>query len=202
MSMSKPPGGDAGWNQMQAAKPTNGFAITALVSSLVLAPLGIIFGHLALRQISRTGENGRGLAVGGLVLGYVFTAVGAIWAIYVLVSLSVFTNILAGGDSSEYENSPSSTSRTITLPAPAATGVHMEVPADGPDLRPYRRGDCLEISAPTAIHPSYDCDVAYSVFGAPVYEITGKTPVGISTQCQDDYLKTVYDIYCLRPYTP
>jgi hypothetical protein len=33
-------------------RPTNGFAITALVSSLVLAPLGIVFGHIALNRIT------------------------------------------------------------------------------------------------------------------------------------------------------
>jgi hypothetical protein len=51
---------------------TNSLAISSLVVSLLCcAPLGVIFGHMALSQINRTGEGGRGLAVAGLVIGYV-----------------------------------------------------------------------------------------------------------------------------------
>jgi peptidyl-prolyl cis-trans isomerase B (cyclophilin B) len=57
------------------ARQTNTMAIAALVSALVLAPLGIVFGHIALSQIRRTGEEGRGLAIAGLVIGYVFTGI-------------------------------------------------------------------------------------------------------------------------------
>ncbi len=34
----------------------------------------IVLGHIALRQIRRTGERGRGLAVTGLILGYIVLA--------------------------------------------------------------------------------------------------------------------------------
>jgi hypothetical protein len=58
--------------------PTNGMAIGALVSGIVswvALPLlaavpAVILGHLALKQIRRTGEEGTGLATAGLVLGY------------------------------------------------------------------------------------------------------------------------------------
>jgi hypothetical protein len=53
---------------------TNSMAITALVCGLVFAPLGIVFGHIALSQINRTGEEGRGMAIAGLVLGYISVA--------------------------------------------------------------------------------------------------------------------------------
>ena len=33
--------------------------------------LAVIFGHIALSQIRRTGQGGRGMAVAGLVLGYI-----------------------------------------------------------------------------------------------------------------------------------
>lgn len=57
---------------------TNGLAIAALVCPLVtcvLFPLGIIFGHIALSQISRTGEGGRGLAIAGLIISYIMAAI-------------------------------------------------------------------------------------------------------------------------------
>jgi peptidyl-prolyl cis-trans isomerase B (cyclophilin B) len=56
-------------------RPTNGLAIAALVCGVVFAPLGILFGHLSLSQIKRTGEDGRALAITGLVLGYVISTV-------------------------------------------------------------------------------------------------------------------------------
>ena len=56
------------------ATGTNGMAIAALITGLTMAPLGIIFGHIALSQIKRTGQDGRGMAIAGLVLGYVSLA--------------------------------------------------------------------------------------------------------------------------------
>ena len=52
-------------------------AILSLVFAFVFAPAGIVLGHLAKRQIRRTGEEGDQLATWGLVLSYVFTGLGA-----------------------------------------------------------------------------------------------------------------------------
>jgi hypothetical protein len=54
---------------------TNGLAIASLVVGLcwmwwIGSVLAFVFGHVALGQISRTGQSGRGLAIAGLVLGY------------------------------------------------------------------------------------------------------------------------------------
>ena len=68
---------------------TNSMAIAALVVSLICcAPLGVIFGHLAINQINRTGEGGRGLAVAGLVIGYVGCAFGILYMIVVVGAAS------------------------------------------------------------------------------------------------------------------
>jgi hypothetical protein len=51
-------------------------AIASLACSLgallcgISAVLGIVFGHIALSQIKRTGQGGRGLAIAGLIIGY------------------------------------------------------------------------------------------------------------------------------------
>ena len=55
--------------------PTNGMAIAALILALVFYPLGIVFGHVARRQISRTYEGGSGLATAALIIGYLQLAV-------------------------------------------------------------------------------------------------------------------------------
>ena len=71
------------------APPTNGMAIAALVLVFVFYPLGIVFGHVARRQISRTDEGGRGLATAALIIGYLQFAVmvGVIVVAAVLVGL-------------------------------------------------------------------------------------------------------------------
>ncbi|RZU73100.1 uncharacterized protein DUF4190 [Micromonospora kangleipakensis] len=54
----------------------NVLAILSLVFAFVFAPAGIVLGHLAKRQIRQTGEEGDQLATWGLILSYVFTAIG------------------------------------------------------------------------------------------------------------------------------
>ncbi|WP_019969419.1 peptidylprolyl isomerase [Mycobacterium sp. 141] len=73
-----------------APPPTNGLAIAALICGFLFAPLGIVFGHISLSQIRRTGEQGRGLAITGLVVGYLMTAL-ALLAVVLVVVASLFT---------------------------------------------------------------------------------------------------------------
>jgi hypothetical protein len=68
------------YNGAPAGPKTNVLAIVSLIASLsgfilLITPIvGIITGHIALNQIKRTGENGRGLALAGTIVGYVLTA--------------------------------------------------------------------------------------------------------------------------------
>lgn len=48
----------------------NSLAVTAAVLGILLPPLAILFGHAALREIRATGQRGDGLAIAGLILGY------------------------------------------------------------------------------------------------------------------------------------
>ncbi|MFJ6383505.1 DUF4190 domain-containing protein [Kitasatospora sp. NPDC092039] len=59
--------------------PTNGFAVGSLVTGLLLvAPVALVFGILALVQIKRRKERGSGMAVTGLVLGTIGTVLLAL----------------------------------------------------------------------------------------------------------------------------
>jgi len=58
---------------------TNTMAILSLVFAFVFAPLAIVFGHMARKQISQSGEQGSGLATAGLILGYIFTGLIVLW---------------------------------------------------------------------------------------------------------------------------
>jgi hypothetical protein len=48
---------------------TNTLAVLALACSIVLAPLGVVFGLIGLKQTSRRGQSGRGFALAGLSIG-------------------------------------------------------------------------------------------------------------------------------------
>ena len=100
-------------------RPTNTMAIVALVCAFVFAPLGIVFGHISLSQIKKTGEEGRGLAVAGLVISYVITAL----TILVIV-LSVLFIVVVGRSLENLDGfspgSPGSPGTTARSPAPAA----------------------------------------------------------------------------------
>jgi hypothetical protein len=64
---------------MYTAPPANGLAIASLVAGIVMC-IGsipaVIMGHLALNRINRSGgtQGGRGIAIAGIVLGWVGTA--------------------------------------------------------------------------------------------------------------------------------
>lgn len=89
---------DGKWYPPQSRTPTTntlavaslvcGLASLAVVPLFVLQVLAVVFGHRALRQIERdpASERGRGLALGGLVVGYV--AIG--FAILFWVSMAAF----------------------------------------------------------------------------------------------------------------
>ena len=58
----------------------NTYAVFAI--SYLLRPVGgIIFGHIALSQIKRTGQGGRGLAIAGLIAGYILVALTVVLVI-------------------------------------------------------------------------------------------------------------------------
>ncbi len=54
----------------QSDRPTNTMAIVTIIVSLLFSLLAIPLGHIALKQIKATGEQGKILAVIGLVIGY------------------------------------------------------------------------------------------------------------------------------------
>jgi hypothetical protein len=67
-----------------APAPTNGLAIAALVCALaglvvgISAPIGAILGHVARRQIRERGEQGDGMALAGIIVGWILTGIMAL----------------------------------------------------------------------------------------------------------------------------
>lgn len=80
----------------------NPLAIVALVSSLVglfAIPVigqivGIITGHISLKQIKTTGERGRGMALSGVLIGYISLGLG----ILLIILTAVIIGVTGGSD--------------------------------------------------------------------------------------------------------
>lgn len=71
------------------APRTNGMATASMILGIVgilfcgaTSILAVIFGHVAHSQIRNTGEGGHGMAIAGLILGYLAVA---LWLFYWLV---------------------------------------------------------------------------------------------------------------------
>lgn len=58
---------------------TNTMAILSLIFAFFFPLLGAIFGHVAMSQIKTTGEEGSGLALAGIIVGWVFTGLGTLF---------------------------------------------------------------------------------------------------------------------------
>jgi hypothetical protein len=80
-----------------AAPPTNGMAIGSMVVSIVsivglcaygfgglLGILGAILGHVARRQIKERGEGGDGMALAGIIMGWIATGIGLLIVAFVV----------------------------------------------------------------------------------------------------------------------
>ena len=92
-----PPGPAPGpGSTLVAGRQTNTLAIVSLVAGIAgyVIPhpfigglVAIITGHMARRQIRQTGEDGAGLALAGLVLGYIHLALSILLVIGLILFL-------------------------------------------------------------------------------------------------------------------
>ena len=93
-------GDPAGTETLYATAPrTNTLAVVSFVSAFFVSLAAVITGHIALAQIRARGEAGRGLAIAGLVLGYLgVVLVTALIAFAVLFAavFGTFVSSLAG----------------------------------------------------------------------------------------------------------
>ncbi|MGK2902065.1 MAG: peptidylprolyl isomerase [Mycobacterium sp.] len=129
------------------ARPTNGLAVASLICAFLIAPLGIVFGHISLSQIKRSGEDGRGLAVAGLVIGYLLTVLGTLVLVFSFVlSRAIFEEVSDYPPASPgYTAQPGATASELPPFTPPATlGSNCQYlmtsePASKP-VRPPRMG--------------------------------------------------------------
>ncbi|MFG1998248.1 DUF4190 domain-containing protein [Spirillospora sp. NPDC048911] len=89
---------------------TNGMATAAMILGIIGiftcgfgSILAVIFGHVAQGQIRRTGEGGSGMAVAGLIMGYIMLALGLLyWIVVVGLYGAAWWTINESGSGSTY----------------------------------------------------------------------------------------------------
>ncbi|TFD27111.1 thioredoxin domain-containing protein [Cryobacterium sp. TMT2-23] len=120
---------------------TNTLAIVSLVSAFFVSLAAVITGHIALGQIKRRGEGGRGLAIAGLILGYagiVATIIGVVLLIVFAAALGAFFKTATydgstGGSTSQATSPPRAGLPTGTVGAANFDAGYLVV-GTGPDV--------------------------------------------------------------------
>ena len=93
--MSESNAAQAAYVAPPAGAKTNTLAIISLVTSIIgLGIVGIITGQISLGQIKKTHEQGHGLALAGLIIGYVSVA-----AMIIAGVIFLFTFLFVGAAS-------------------------------------------------------------------------------------------------------
>lgn len=142
-----------------ASGRTNGVAIAAIIMGFVVPIGGIIAGAIALAQIKRTGEKGRGLAIGGIVAGGVITVLSVI-AVVALVMFALFGAGVAATSVDPSDPPADTDDGGVTI------GPSEQAPSDAYTLP---MGLCLDEVPSGIISPANVLDCAqphtYEVFG-------------------------------------
>ena len=73
-------------------RPTNTMAILSLVMAFVFAPAGLVLGIVARKQIKRTGEDGDGLALTGIIVGAIATALFVLLIVFWIIAFIALSN--------------------------------------------------------------------------------------------------------------
>lgn len=92
-----------GWTPPPPPMPQEGMAMGSFLTSLIglvlsaacfvpilACPVGAVLGHIALRRIERTGNQGRGLALAGVIIGWIGTAI-------LVIATAVIVAVVATG---------------------------------------------------------------------------------------------------------
>ncbi|WP_232423320.1 DUF4190 domain-containing protein [Mycobacterium sp. 155] len=123
---------------------TNALATLSIVFGIVFAPIGAVLGHLALSQIKKTGEKGRGRALIGLTVSYLMIFVA-------IIALVVFLVSHKNNSSSTTTTTTTTTSKTTMSKAPTKRSTPRTTVSAPPPVPQtvavgdLRVGDCVRI---------------------------------------------------------
>lgn len=103
-----------GYTPYPAGPKTNVLAIVSLITSVVglvfcwtgvlwlAAIAGVITGHISLRQLKTSGENGHGMALAGTIVGWVALGLGVVLLAALVIPFVIVMVVGAGAASTGY----------------------------------------------------------------------------------------------------
>jgi hypothetical protein len=77
------------YERLQGKASTNSMAIAGFVLSFLIPILGLIFSWIALSQIKKSGEKGKGLATAGLIISIIPIALAILFFVVFLIIFAV-----------------------------------------------------------------------------------------------------------------
>lgn len=80
---------------------TNTLAIVSLASSFFVGLAGVVCGLIALTQVKRSGERGRGLAIAGIVVGAAQVVISAVVAVLIASAIALGAAVSSASDYSK-----------------------------------------------------------------------------------------------------
>jgi len=101
-----------------SSKSTNPLAIVSFVSAFVVSLAAVITGHIALHQIARTGDKGRGLAIAGVIIGYVGLVAGTLTLVLLVTNLAGLRDQIQTPELGSTQ-APSSSGEVDGVPSPS-----------------------------------------------------------------------------------
>jgi uncharacterized protein DUF4190 len=84
------------------SRPTNGMALAAMICALaglvscIGFPVGAILGHISLKQVRQTGEQGEGYAKTGIIVGWIGTGLTIVGCIAYIAFFAAVVNSTGG----------------------------------------------------------------------------------------------------------
>jgi hypothetical protein len=153
----------------------DGLAIASLICAFFISPLGIVFGHMS-HHVSKQAHRAKsGIATAGLVLGYLFTAIG------IVVAIAVGAAVSSAPSASVQPPAPAQTSAPATTAAPT-TAAPSQSALTGPVGTTYTvsssDGASYDVTLQKVIDPATGANEFYTPgsgkrFVAAVFRITG-----------------------------
>lgn len=93
-SLPPPPPSGAVPSVPPSERGVNGLSVASLVVSLTCCgPIGMILGFVALSQIKKSGEQGRGMAIAGVVIGLLGIVAAVLWIVAMVVFGGAFSQV-------------------------------------------------------------------------------------------------------------
>lgn len=153
---------------------TNPFAIVSFVLAFFVTILSIVFGHVALSQIKRTGEKGRGFALAGLWISYLsvtaaVVAIATLWLMALNAENAVKSQMSSAYSGGVVTYSPPAYSYNSTPQPYAPAAGDGALPAGGSSLYSYPTQPAWSpaadgpagVSLPSTSTPQSNADRAY-----------------------------------------